>query len=99
MQENVSLDKLPTPQELKERAVSGHQFTREEVRNLTEEEMMATGASGPIRKGPAATIQGIYEAQQRSADKTEDLVGKKDPGIHRNDTQQSHSREVSFSPT
>lgn len=97
MQENVSLDKLPTPQDLKERAASGHQFTREEVRNLTEQEMMATGASGPIRKGPAATIQSIYEDQQRFADKTEELVVKEEPETRTKDAKNLHSWEVSSS--
>lgn len=95
MQENVNLKSLPTVHDLKEKAAAGHQFTREEVRNLTEEEMVATGAPGPIRKGPAATIQAIYDAQQHFADKAEEMVGKPESEIHRHDAKELHSWEAS----
>lgn len=97
MQEHVDMGDLPTAHDLKEQAASGHQFTREEVRNLTEQEMAATGAPGPVRKGPAATIQSIYEAQQHFADKAEEMVGKDEAEINRHDARQLHSFEASIS--
>ncbi|RPB23095.1 hypothetical protein L211DRAFT_787370 [Terfezia boudieri ATCC MYA-4762] len=96
MQESVDMKSLPTVHELKEKAAAGHQFTREEVRNLVEAEMMATGAPGPMRKGPAATIQSIYDAQQHFADKAEEMVGKPESEISRHDAKELHSAEVSM---
>jgi len=87
---------LPTAKELKEKAAAGHQFTREEVRNLTEAEMAATGSAGPTRKGPAATIQSLYDAQQHFADKAEQMVGKPESEIHRHDAKELHSLEVKY---
>ena len=76
MPENSDMKSLPTVHELTERASAGHQFTREEVRNLAAAEMATTGAPGPIFNGPAATAQAIYDAQQHSADEAEEA------GVH-----------------
>jgi len=96
MQESVTMKSLPTNQQLKDKAAAGHQFTREEVRNLTEAEMMATGSPSPLRKGPAATIQSLYDAQQHFADKAEEMVGKPESEIHRRDAKELHSLEVRY---
>ena len=54
--------------ELFANAATGYQFTREEVRNLTEKELI-TGFTWPIRRGPAATIQCLYDTQRKVAEK------------------------------
>jgi len=71
------MESLPTVQELLARAAAGHVFTLAEVRHLREAEMAVTGAPGPIPNGPAATIEAIYDAQQRLAAEVSSCVTPK----------------------
>ncbi|KAF8458799.1 hypothetical protein BDZ91DRAFT_852083 [Kalaharituber pfeilii] len=85
---------LPTPQQIKDSAAAGRQYTAEEVHDLTAREASITGAPGPVRKGPAATMQSVYDAQQRFADKAEEMVGKREEEVTRPDARELHSYEA-----
>lgn len=79
--------------ELKTRAAEGAPLSQDEVSAIESEETSRTGL-GPVKGGPAATVQSIRDKQQTFFQKAGDLARKPVSEITKEDAAEVQKAEV-----